>query len=157
MNSKTISLRPRPNVVTLFDSIFNKMLEWRERWLCVKCTIGFSFPPLANSLEAWRPVGKKPNYFEFDNKFFEFIRNDLGDDTKTQTKVFSSSALLEAESLRWCGMGGLKVEDRRQLLGLADNDEYLAWRLHLNRVFFDESPAYTSLNSAGCRTGKGRN
>lgn len=101
MNNKTFSLRPRPNIVTLFDSIPNKVLEWRERWLYVECTTRFPFPPLVNSLEAWRQVGKNPNYSEFDKKFLDFIKNELGDNPKTQTMVFSTNDLLSPESRHW--------------------------------------------------------
>lgn len=59
MNNRTFSLRPRPNVVTLFDAIPNKVLDWREKWLYVECNSGFPFPPIMMNLEAWHPIGKQ--------------------------------------------------------------------------------------------------
>lgn len=73
MNNQTFSLRPRSNIVTLFDSIPSKVFEWREKWLYVKCTTGLLFPPLVRNLEAWRCVGKKPNYSEYDRRILDFV------------------------------------------------------------------------------------
>lgn len=125
-------------------------------WLYIECKNGFPFPPLVRSLEAWRHVGKRPNYSEYDQKFLEFVKNELGDDPKMQRKVFSIDSLLEYGSLDWCGMGNPGVKDRRNLLGLEDDDKYPAWRLHPNRVFFDECPICTAPNSTGCPTDRGR-
>lgn len=137
-------MRPQANVVTLFDSIPNKVLEWREKWLYVECTHGFSFPPLVRNLEAWRPVGKKPNYSEYDRKFLNFVKSELGYNPKNQTKVFSTTELLEPKSRHWCGIRGPQVEVRHKLLGLTDDNEYPACRVH------------TAPNSAGCLTNKCR-
>lgn len=87
MNNKTFSLRPRPNMVTLFDAIPNKVLDWREKWLYVECNTGFPFPPLVINLEAWRPVGKRPVYSEEDRRFLHFVERELGTDPKAQTKI----------------------------------------------------------------------
>lgn len=43
--------------------------------------------------------------------------------------------MIDNSSRYFCGIGGLKVDVRRQELGLEDNTEYQMWRLHLNRVF----------------------
>lgn len=76
MNNKKFSLRPRSNVVTLFDAIPSKVLDWREKWLYVECRTDFPFPPLVMNLEAWRPVGWKPNYSEYDKKFLDFVKSE---------------------------------------------------------------------------------
>lgn len=112
MNNKIFSLRPRPNVVTLFDAIPNKVLAWREKWLYVECNTGFPFSALIMNLEAWCPVGKRPNYSEIDKKFLDFVKRELGNDPKKQTKVFSTHILLTPESLNWCGIGGPSISLR---------------------------------------------
>lgn len=132
MNNRIFSLRPRPNVVTLFDAIPNKVLDWREKWLYVECNTGFPFPPLVMNLEAWHPVGKRPVYFEGDKHFLDFVGKELGTDPKKQTKVFLTEDLLSPDSLNWCGIGGRSVESRQKELGLEDTEEYPAWRLHPN-------------------------
>lgn len=104
MNNKTFSLRPRPNIITLFDDIPNKVIDWREKWLYVECRSGFPFPPLTMNLEAWRPVGKRPVYSEDDKKFLDFVEKELGDDPKKQTKVFLTTSFTGKSELvrgRW--------------------------------------------------------
>lgn len=95
MNKKTFSLRPHPNMVTLLDPIPNKVLDWREKWLYVECNTRFPFSPLVKSFEAWRPVGKRSNYSEYDKKFMDFIKSELGDNPKTQTKVVRSYVCID--------------------------------------------------------------
>lgn len=107
------------------------------------------------NLEAWRPVGKSPNYSEFDKKFLEFVRVELGDDPKKQTKVFSTSVLLDVQSLIWCGVCGVLIQPRQKELGLEDLSEYPAWRLHPNRFFFYDCPICSSLSFDRCRTNNG--
>lgn len=51
MNNKTFFVRPRSNVVTLFDSIPSKVLDWREKCLYVECHTSFPFPPLVMNLD----------------------------------------------------------------------------------------------------------
>lgn len=60
MNSKIFSFRPRSNVFDLFDSIPNKVIEWREKWLYIECATGSPIPPTVMNLEVWLPVGKRP-------------------------------------------------------------------------------------------------
>lgn len=149
-------MRPHLNVVTLFDSIPNKVLECREKWLYVECSTGFPFPPQVMNLGAWLPVGKRPKYSNHNKKFLDFVRSELGDNPKTKTKVFSAHALLQLESRHWCGIGGPSIDLWQRELRLVDDDKYPTWRLHPNRVFFDECPICNIPNSAGCQIDKGR-
>lgn len=126
MTDKTFSVRPCPTVVALFDAIPNKVPEWREKWLCIESSTEFPFPLLVWSLEAWKPVGKNPHYSEYYRRFLDFVKSELGDDPKTQTKVFSINDLLKGESRKWCVMASPNNEGHCNLLGLIDTDEYLA-------------------------------
>lgn len=80
----------------------------------VVCRMHYNSPflPLVRSLKAWKPIGKKQNYFEYDRTFLDFVKSELGDDPKTQIKVFSTNKLLDPESRHWCRVGGPDVETR---------------------------------------------
>lgn len=49
------------------------------------------------------------------------------------------------------------MDARWRELGLEDNDEYLVWRLHPNRVISNEYPECSNPNSPRCPTTRGRN
>lgn len=102
--------------------------------------MGFPFYPKRKSLLPLSKVYKKTNYSDSDRKFLDYVRFELGDDPKRQTKVFYTNDLLDKDSRHFCGIGGLAVEARRKELGLEDNSEYPMWRLHPNRVFSTECP-----------------
>lgn len=89
-------------------------------------------------------------------KFFDYVRSELGDDPKTQTKVFLISELITNESRYHCGVGGKSVDASRKELCLEDNDEYPAWRLHPGRVYFGDCPECSNPRSVGCPVVKGR-
>lgn len=48
------------------------------------------------------------------------------------------------------------MDARWRELGLENKNEYPVWRLHSERVFFDECPKCTNLEGEGCPVAKGR-
>lgn len=156
MNNLTLSLRPRPSQVTLFDPPPNKVSQWRERWICIESRLGFPFLPKCKALRTWDPIKRNTPYSDSDVKFLNYVRSELGDDPRTQTKVFLSGELIADASRYLCGIGGYSIDARRRELGLEDNYEYPFWKLHPGRVFLDECPECSDLSNAGCSAEKGR-
>lgn len=140
MNNLTLSLRPRKNIVTLFESAPNKISSWRERWVCIESNLGFPFYPKRKSLLLLSKVYKRTKYSDSDKKFLDYVRSELGESAKNQTKIFYTRDLLENSSRHFCGIGGLRTDARRSELGLEDKSEYPMWKLHPNRVFSTECP-----------------
>lgn len=128
MNKLTFLLRPFYHGFPFFNPDPNKVGLWGERRICVESSIRFPFNPLTKKLEAWHPVNKKnTSYSEFDLKFRDFFKSELGNDPYNQTKVFSIKNLLDKESRE-------SVKSWRSQLGLEDNEVYPMWKLHPGQV-----------------------
>lgn len=155
MNNLTLSLRPRPSVVTLLEPPPNKLGQWRDKWICVESRTGFPFYPKCKALRTWSPVKKNTRYSDSDRKFLDYIQSELGDNLRTQSKVFFTSELIANESRHACGIGGLAAADRRRELSLEDNEEYPVCKLHPGRTFSDECPVCSNPRSVGRPVGKG--
>lgn len=78
---------------------------------------------------------RNTRYSDSDRKFLDYIRSELGDNLKTQSKIFLTNELITNESWYAYEIGGQVVDDCRRELGLEDSEEYLVWRLHPGRVF----------------------
>lgn len=84
----------------------------------------------------------------------DYVRSELGESAKNQTKIFYTRDLLENLSRHFFGIGGLRIDARRSKLGLEDKGEYSMWKLHLNRVFSTECPKCSDPQSLVCLPNK---
>lgn len=93
------------------------------------CRIHFRFPffSITKTLSAWSPFKRNTKYSKSDRKFLDYVKSELGNSPKTQTKVFLTSELIAHESRNYCETGGLSVDARKRELRLEDDNEYLMW------------------------------
>lgn len=67
--------------------------------------LGFLFYPKCKAFRAWYPIKKNIKYSDSNRKFLDFVRNELGDDPRSKTKVFLTSELIINENRHPCGIG----------------------------------------------------
>lgn len=118
--------------------------------VCIESTLGFPFYPKYKALLSLNRVYKKTKYSDPGKKYLDYVRSELGDDPKNQTKVYFTGELIKKSSREFCGIGRLSVNTRLRELKLEDNDEYPIGRLQPNRVFSNECPEYNDSHSQGC-------
>lgn len=103
MTDNSLSLRPLPNRVRLFNSPPNR-IEFKGKWVMVESKVGSSFRPLIGKKDTWECVPHDMLLPRAESRFVAAITRDLGSDPRKQTRVYRMTDLLSEESLAWCGI-----------------------------------------------------
>lgn len=154
MVENLISLRTRKNRVVLFNPLPNRV-DWKAKWVAVESRIGFPFRPLVGQCLKWDPVTSSAELSMLEIKFLSIVFAALGYDQRSQTKVYSTTDLLDKESLTWYRIEP-GLEARKSELQFEEDQEYPSWTLHPGRVFSSECVMCRVTDLEGCQTAHSR-
>lgn len=147
MVNNVLSMRPRQNVISLFDGLPNK-IRWTNKWIMVEARHGFPFPLLIGQIRKWEALGSDTQWSDNDLKFLAIMEENLGKDPHKQEKCYRMDDMLSEASLTEAGIG--TPEARRTELGLVGAmSEYNVWTLHPGRVFSVNCSTCMARPSAG--------